>query len=95
MSSFGPVPVASHLPNARGLYDMFGNVWEWTSTPFLPYPGFKAFPYDGYSKDHMKGEHRVCRGGSWATSRRILRSTFRNWYVPTYRQGFLGLRLAR
>jgi gamma-glutamyl hercynylcysteine S-oxide synthase len=95
MTNWGPEPVASHSANELGLFDMAGNVWEWTSTPFLPYPGFKAFPYDGYSKDHMKGLHKVCRGGSWATSAKILRPTFRNWYVPTYRQGFLGVRLAK
>lgn len=96
IANWGPVPVGSHLEGASpfGLEDMAGNVWEWTSTAFLPYPGFEAFPYDGYSKDHMKGEHMVCRGGSWATSAPILRCSFRNWYVPTYRQGFLGLRLA-
>ncbi len=79
---------------ADGLLDMAGNVWEWTASPFLPYPGFEAFPYDGYSKDHMDGKHFVCRGGSWATSAQILRCSFRNWYVPTYRQGFLGVRCA-
>jgi ergothioneine biosynthesis protein EgtB len=80
--------------SAYGLMDMAGNVWEWTSSPFLPYPGFEAFPYDGYSKDHMDGKHYVCRGGSFATAAPILRCTFRNWYVPTYRQGFLGVRCA-
>ena len=77
-----------------GLLDMAGNVWEWTASRFLPYPGFEAFPYDGYSKDHMDGKHFVCRGGSWATAAPILRCTFRNWYVPAYRQGFLGVRCA-
>jgi iron(II)-dependent oxidoreductase len=77
-----------------GLCNMAGGVWEWTSSPFLPYPGFEAFPYDGYSKDHMDGTHYVCRGGSWASDARILRVSFRNWYVPSYRQGFLGLRCA-
>jgi iron(II)-dependent oxidoreductase len=81
--------------SALGLLDLAGGVWEWTSTPFLPYPGFEAWPYDGYSKDHMDGNHFVCRGGSWASAAVILRCTFRNWYVPTYRQGFLGLRCAR
>ncbi|MFI5385006.1 MAG: SUMF1/EgtB/PvdO family nonheme iron enzyme [Fimbriimonadales bacterium] len=97
MASWGPEPVGSHPMGASpfGLLDMAGNVWEWTSTPFLPYPGFGAFPYNGYSRDHMEGLHKVCRGGSWATSARILRCSFRNWYVPSYRQGFLGLRLAR
>ncbi|MGV3615561.1 MAG: SUMF1/EgtB/PvdO family nonheme iron enzyme [Fimbriimonas sp.] len=97
MHEWGPAQVGTHSLGAtpEGVQDMGGNVWEWTSSPFLPYPGFDAFPYDGYSKDHMKGEHMVCRGGSWATASPILRRTFRNWYVPTYRQGFLGVRLAR
>lgn len=92
-----PEPVGTNPaePSAYGLRDMAGGVWEWTATPFLPYPGFAAFPYDGYSKDHFDGKHFVCRGGSWATDGRILRCSFRNWYVPTYRQGFLGLRCAR
>ncbi len=94
LSNWAPDVVGRRLAGAFGLQDMAGNVWEWTSSKFLPYPGFEAFPYDGYSKDHMKGLHQVCRGGSWATSPTILRRTFRNWYVPTYRQGFLGLRLA-
>lgn len=93
LESWGPTPVGrAQTPSC--LCDLAGNVWEWTSSAFLPYDGFEAYPYDGYSKDHMKGAHRVCRGGSWATSPSILRRTFRNWYVPTYRQGFLGMRLA-
>jgi iron(II)-dependent oxidoreductase len=92
----GPLPVGSFPGGASafGLQDMAGSVWEWTATPFSPYPGFEAFPYDGYSKEHMDGRHFVCRGGSWATSGTILRSAFRNWYIPGYRQGFLGLRCA-
>ena len=93
LQNWSPTPVARYAPTG-GLYDLAGNVWEWTASPFLPYEGFEAYPYDGYSKDHMEGAHRVCRGGSWATSPSILRPSFRNWYVPTYRQGFLGLRLA-
>lgn len=94
IDGWGAKPVGQTSPSQDGVYDLAGNCWEWTSSPFLPYDGFEAFPYDGYSKDHMKGAHRVCRGGSWATSPTILRPTFRNWYVPTYRQGFLGVRLA-
>lgn len=94
---WSPQPIGGRMKGATpfGVEDMAGQVWEWTSSPFLPYEGFEAFPYEGYSKDHMKGEHRVCRGGSWATSAPILRCSFRNWYVPSYRQGFLGMRLAR
>jgi iron(II)-dependent oxidoreductase len=96
MHGWSPASVKSRGLGASpaGVHDLAGNVWEWTSSPFLPYPGFAAFPYDGTSKAHMHGEHRVCRGGSWATSAQILRRTFRNGYVPTYRQGFLGVRLA-
>lgn len=90
LCGWGPRPTSGE--GIRGLY---GGAWEWTSSLFLPYPGFEAFPYDGYSKDHMKGAHRVCRGGSWATSRLLIRPSFRNWYVPKYRQGLLGMRLAR
>ena len=78
-----------NLPELKG---MLGAIWQWTASPFLPYPGFVAYPYDGYSKDHMDGNHFVCKGGSWATAPDIARPAFRNWYVPTYRQGFLGLR---
>jgi iron(II)-dependent oxidoreductase len=96
LDNWAPAPVGSHPEGVSplGIHDLSGNTWEWTASPFLPYPGFRAFPYDGYSKAHMLGKHFGCRGGSWATSSVILRSTFRNWYVPTYRQGFLGLRLA-
>lgn len=80
---------------AKDLDPVPGNVWQWTSTRFLPYPGFRAYPYDGYSLEHMDGKHYVCRGGSWATDACIRRPTFRNWYVPTYRQGLLGVRCAR
>jgi len=79
----------------QDLEEVPGTVWQWTSSPFLPYPGFKAFPYAGYSLEHMDGKHFVCRGGSWATDACIRRRTFRNWYVPTYRQGLLGVRCAR
>jgi iron(II)-dependent oxidoreductase len=91
-----PSSVFSRLRGASafGILGLAGGVWEWTSTLFLPYPGFRAYPYDGYSKEHMDGKHKVCRGGSWATSAPILRASFRNWYVPTYRQGFLGMRPA-
>ena len=80
-----------NLPELEG---MTGAIWQWTASPFLPYPGFVAYPYDGYSKDHMDGNHFVCKGGSWATAPDIARPQFRNWYVPTYRQGLLGLRCA-
>ncbi|MEM9503053.1 MAG: SUMF1/EgtB/PvdO family nonheme iron enzyme, partial [Cyanobacteria bacterium P01_E01_bin.43] len=69
-----------------------GNVWEWTSSWFEPYPGFTAYPYQGYSQTYFDRTHRVLRGGSWATRPWVLRPAFRNWYQPEVRQLFAGFR---
>ena len=74
---------------------LLGGVWEWTRTWFHPYPGFRAFPYDGYSVPYFGQHHRVLRGGSWATRRHVLRATFRNWYHPGMRAVFAGFRCAK
>lgn len=76
-------------------FDFLGNVWEWTSTTFAPYPGFVPYPYEGYSVPWFDGRHRVMRGGSWATATELARPTFRNWYEPHWRRMFAGLRLVR
>jgi iron(II)-dependent oxidoreductase len=73
---------------------MLGGVWEWTSSEFLPYPGFRAFPYEEYSAVHFERGYRVLRGGSWATRAVAIRNSFRNWDLPERRQIFAGLRLA-
>ena len=73
---------------------MIGDVWEWTSSAFAPYPGFEPYPYPEYSAVFFDG-YRVLRGGSWATHRLIARPTFRNWDLPERRQIFAGLRTAR
>ena len=70
-----------------------GQVWEWTASWFLPYPGFRPYPYDRYSTPWF-GTHRVLRGGSWATHSRLGRPSFRNWYVPGFREIPAGLRCA-
>jgi gamma-glutamyl hercynylcysteine S-oxide synthase len=72
-----------------------GRVWEWTSSPFTGYPGFRAHPYKEYSEVFFGDEHRVLRGGSWATHPRVAGPTFRNWDLPQRRQIFAGVRLAR
>ena len=72
-----------------------GEVWEWTSSDFLPYPGFKAFPYPEYSEVFFGDEYKVLRGGSWATHRDVIRPSFRNWDLSERRQIFAGLRCAR
>src|SRR5262249_50998104 len=61
-----------------GCRQMFGNVWEWTASDFLPYPGFAADPYKEYSEPWF-GTHRVLRGGCWATRPRLLRNTYRTF----------------
>ncbi len=77
-----------------GCEQMLGDVWEWTSTPFDAYPGFRAFPYREYAEPFFGSEYRVLRGGSWATQPVAARITFRNWDLPERRQIFAGLRLA-
>jgi ergothioneine biosynthesis protein EgtB len=74
---------------------MLGTVWQWTSSTFVPYPGFAPWPYRGYSEQWFDGKHRVLRGGSAATLGYVLRPSFRNWYAPHVRQVFAGLRCAR
>ncbi len=72
-----------------------GRVWEWTSSDFLAYPGFEAFPYKEYSEVFFGDEYKVLRGGAWATHRSVMRPSFRNWDLPQRRQIFAGLRCAR
>ncbi len=69
-------------------------VWEWTSSWFEPYPGFRPYPYDGYSTPWFGRTHRVLRGASWATAQRLRRRTMRNWYEPGFREIPSGFRCA-
>ncbi len=65
--------------------DLAGNGWEWTSTVFAPFPGFRAMAsYPEYSADFFDGEHMVMKGASPATAAELLRPTFRNWFRPRY-----------
>ena len=74
---------------------MLGDVWEWTSSEFRAYPGFEPFPYPEYSQVFFGDEHKVLRGGAWATRRDVIRTSFRNWDLPERRQIFAGLRCAK
>jgi len=75
----------------HGLRQMLGNVWEWTSSTFRPYPGFVADMYADYSTTSF-ATRKVLRGGCWATSSRMLRNTWRNYYQPFRRDVFAGFR---
>jgi len=90
-----PVDAFPKGASAAGCCDMLGNVWEWTASYFDAYPGFKSYPYTGYSQVYFDGEHRVLKGGSWATPSWTLRASFRNWYYPGVRQILAGFRCAR
>jgi len=94
---FGPAPAGSQPESASvyGVQQLLGDVWEWTSSDFGPYPGFEAFPYPEYSEVFFGGEYKVLRGGSWATHPAAVRITFRNWDYPVRRQIFAGFRTAR
>jgi hypothetical protein len=82
------------FPSQNGAFDLRGNLWEWTTDDFVGYPNFEAFPYPEYSEEWFDGDHKVLRGGSWATSPEILRPTFRNFFRRAFRIAFAGVRLA-
>jgi gamma-glutamyl hercynylcysteine S-oxide synthase len=82
-------------PSDYGAVQMLGDVWEWTSSDFVAYPGFSPFPYRDYSEVFFGDSYKVLRGGSWATRRNVVRRSFRNWDLPERRQIFAGLRCAR
>ncbi len=92
-----PAPVGSYPDGAApcGARQLVGDVWEWTSSDFLPYPGFRAWPYREYSEVFFGSEYKMLRGGSFAVGPVACRGTFRNWDYPVRRQIFAGFRTAR
>ena len=94
---FGPAAAGAypHGAGTTGAEQLMGDVWEWTASDFVRYPGFAAFPYAEYSEVFFGDEYKVLRGGSWATHPVAVRSTFRNWDFPVRRQIFAGFRCAR
>jgi iron(II)-dependent oxidoreductase len=77
--------------SAFGCRQMIGNVWEWTASTFLPYPGFSPDGYAEYSRP-LFGQTKVVRGGAWTTRGRMLRNTWRNYYGPDRNDVFAGFR---
>jgi iron(II)-dependent oxidoreductase len=92
----GPAAIGTDPAGAShwGVHQMLGDVWEWTSSTFRPHPGFRAFPYPEYSEVFWGDDHRVLKGGSWATDPLATRVSFRNWDLPIRRQIFAGFRCA-
>jgi EgtB-related family protein len=69
----------------------WGDLWEWTATPFLPFPGFSLDAYREYSAPWF-GTHQVVKGASYATPARLRSASFRNFYLPDRRDIFIGFR---
>ncbi|MCS6960560.1 MAG: SUMF1/EgtB/PvdO family nonheme iron enzyme [Pseudanabaenaceae cyanobacterium SKYGB_i_bin29] len=70
----------------------YNYVYQWTQTKFYAYPGFRFFPYQGYSANYFDDQHFVLRGKSWQSQKWTVRPTFRNWYHPHIRNIFVGIR---
>ena len=91
-----PAPAGAYPAGASayGAEQMIGDVWEWTSSDFTPWPGFTPMIYRDYSLPFFGGDYKVLRGGSWAVAPSTIRPSFRNWDYPIRRQIFTGVRLA-
>jgi len=84
---FDPEPVGTNPAGASawGVHDLIGNGWEWTCTPFAPFPGFAPMAsYPQYSADFFDGEHTILKGASPVTNRNHIRCSLRNWYRADY-----------
>jgi len=97
-AGFDPIPVGSHPATAsvHGIHDVIGNGWEWTSTVFAPFPGFRPMAsYPEYSADFFDGRHFVMKGASPVTARELVRPSFRNWFRGNYPYVYAKFRTAR
>ena len=86
-------PVGSFKPNAFGLYDMAGNVWQWVEDCY--HENYNGAPADGSAWTLGECKSRVLRGGSWGYNPEYLRSTARNWGTPDLRNSNVGFRVGR
>jgi formylglycine-generating enzyme required for sulfatase activity len=86
-------PVGSFLPNPFGLYDMLGNVWEWTADCWNE--DLKGMPPDGAKRTTGDCSRRVVRGGSWVNIPGGVRAGYRSWGITGIRDAITGFRVAR
>jgi len=86
-------PVGSFAPNALGLYDMLGNVFEWTEDCWAD--TYVGAPGDGSARSDADCSQRELRGGSWFTQPDYVRVSYRDRFAPDYRSTSIGFRLIR
>ena len=94
-SLWAPAPIGSFPAgaNSYGCYQLIGDVWEWTTSDYVPYPGFKS-EFDEYN-DKWFVNQKVLRGGSYATPQIHIRSTYRNFFHAHERWMVSGFRCAK
>jgi formylglycine-generating enzyme required for sulfatase activity len=94
LQSWSPGPVGSHPEgqSAFGVYELIGNGWEWTDTPFRPHPGHEPRALGSFRDDGPETDEVVVLGGSWATAPRLLRRGFRARRAPWDGHGFTKFR---
>ena len=92
-----PLHPVAETPAAGTLQQMFGDVWEWTRSPYIGYPGYQTLPAGALGEYNGKFmcNQMVLRGGSAVTPRSHIRPTYRNFFSPAARWQFAGFRLAR
>ena len=91
--SVAPIGAFPEGGSVGGCQQMIGDVWEWTTSDYAPYPGFKS-DFDEYNDKWFVGQ-KVLRGGSFATPRNHIRSTYRNFFYPHERWMIAGFRCAK
>jgi formylglycine-generating enzyme required for sulfatase activity len=94
-ASFEPTAAGSYRPSKWGVHDLAGNGWEWTSSLFAPFPGFRPMlSYPEYSADFFDEAHYVMKGASPVTDELMVRPSFRNWFRPNYPYVYATFRTA-